>query len=306
MACSSRLQRARRGHTEGGKAKTLPVKSLIGHAKQATPMSRPSWFVELLKLAFPGRFVAAKTTKVPVVERVVQKMLFEEDDLYYLPQDSALLIGESVGHFQEVVLPSQIVDHFIQQAEVHWVMEECICRSATHCDDYPIDLGCLFLGAAAQGINPKLGHRVSKQEALAHAHRARDAGLIHLIGRNKLDTVWLGVGPRTQLLTICNCCPCCCIWRMHPDLGPAIQDGLQRMPGVRILVTDLCQGCETCVENCFVSAIQIQDGQAVIGPGCLGCSRCVTICPEGAIEVQIHGEDFITETLERITSLVEL
>ena len=269
-------------------------------------MSRPTWFVELLKLAFPSRFALAKTTKVPLVEQVVQKMLFEDDDLVYLPSDVTIPVGESVAHVQDMVLPSQIVDHFIQQAEVHWVMEECICRSAAHCKDYPIDLGCLFLGTAAEGINPKLGHPVSREEALAHVQRAREAGLVHLIGRNKLDTVWLGVGPGTQLLTICNCCPCCCLWRMHPDLGPAIQAGLHRMPGLQIVVTDLCQGCETCVQNCFVNAIHILDGKAEISEGCLGCGRCVTICPEGAIEVQIQETGIIAQTISRITRWVEV
>jgi hypothetical protein len=74
-------------------------------------------------------------------------------------------------------------------------MNSCICREAERCEDYPIDLGCLFLGEAALGINPQLGRRVTKEKALQHVRRCREAGLVHLIGRNKLDTMWLGVGP---------------------------------------------------------------------------------------------------------------
>jgi hypothetical protein len=90
-------------------------------------------------------------------------------------------------------------------------MNTCLCRDAKQCKDYPIDLGCLFLGEAALGINPRLGRGVTKREALEHIRRCREAGLVHLIGRNKLDTVWLGVGPGDKLLTICHCCPCCCL-----------------------------------------------------------------------------------------------
>jgi hypothetical protein len=56
-------------------------------------------------------------------------------------------------------------------------------------------LGCLFMGKAVLGINPALGRLVSKEEAHEHIRRCNEKGLFHLIGRNKLDTVWLGIGP---------------------------------------------------------------------------------------------------------------
>jgi len=74
-------------------------------------------------------------------------------------------------------------------------MDWCICRKSTKCEDYPIELGCLFLGEATLKIDPRLGHRATKQEALEHVQKCRDAGLVHLIGRNKLDSVWLNAQP---------------------------------------------------------------------------------------------------------------
>ena len=86
---------------------------------------------------------------------------------------------------------------------------------------------------------------------MAPARRCR-AGLVHLIGRNKLDSVWLGAGPSHKLMTICNCCPCCCLWRMIPQLDPAIGAKVTRMPGVSVTVTDRCAGCGTCAAGiCF-------------------------------------------------------
>jgi len=50
------------------------------------------------------------------------------------------------------------------------------------------------LGEAAMRIDSKLERKVTKEEALLHVEKCREAGLVHLMGRNKLDTVWLKIG----------------------------------------------------------------------------------------------------------------
>ncbi|MGC9334342.1 MAG: DUF362 domain-containing protein, partial [Anaerolineae bacterium] len=117
-------------------------------------MSRPRWFVQLLKRAFPGRFLVARATHWPVIGGVADQWLFGGDELYYLPKDGVIQIGESIETAGEMVLPSQVVEHFVRKANTHWIMDRCLCRDGAGCQDYPIDLGCLFLGEAAAGINP--------------------------------------------------------------------------------------------------------------------------------------------------------
>lgn len=270
-------------------------------------MSRPVWFVHLIKKSFPGRFVAARATRVPVLGRILDRWLFEGDDLLYLPREQVIQVNQPVDLPGEMVLPSQVVEHFIQKANYHWIMNACICRDARGCEDYPIDLGCLFLGQAALGINPRLGRRVTKEEALEHVRRCREAGLVHLIGRNKLDTIWLGVGPGDKLLTVCNCCPCCCLWRVLPYVAPRISAKITRMPGVSVTVSDRCAGCGTCTrDGCFVDAIQLVDGRAVIGDTCRGCGRCVSLCPQEAIEISIEYGQFVAQSIARISPLVDV
>jgi ferredoxin len=271
-------------------------------------MSRPQWLVLLLKLAFPQRLLAARATKLPLLGPALHRWLFEGDDLLYLPGDRVLLsLNQPIPAHEDVMLPSQVVAHFIEAASYHWIMDRCLCRDAEKCQDYPIDLGCLFLGEAASGINPKLGRRVTREEALAHVRRCQDAGLVHLIGRNKLDTVWLGVGPGDRLLTICHCCPCCCLWRILPAVRAEIGAGLTRMPGVDVRVSDRCTGCGECARGvCFVDAIQMSEGRAVIEPACRGCGRCVSVCPHGAIELHIEDSDYVQETISRISSRVDV
>jgi ferredoxin len=157
------------------------------------------------------------------------------------------------------------------------------------------------------GINPQLGRRVTKAEAHEHVRRCREAGLVHLIGRNKLDSVWLGVSPGNKLLTVCNCCPCCCLWRMLPHIAPFIGAKVSRMPGVTISVTDKCVGCGTCTQGiCFVNAIHLVSNRAVRSDACRGCGRCVSVCPQGVIEISIDNEQFVAKTVDRLSSLVDV
>jgi ferredoxin len=270
-------------------------------------MSQPAWFVRLVRKLFPHRFFLARLTQIPVIARVTEHLLFEGDDLIYLAQDRVIPVDQALGNPGEMVLPSQVVEHFIEKANYHWIMNACICRDSTKCEDYPVDLGCLFLGQAAMGINPKFGRRVTKKEALEHTRRCRQAGLVHLIGRNKIDTRWLGVGPGDKLLTICNCCPCCCLWRMLPHIAPQIGTKVTRMPGVSVTVTDGCVGCGTCAQGiCFVDAIHLADGRAAIGDTCRGCGRCVDICPQQAIELDVTDNGFVKESINRVSLLVDV
>lgn len=270
-------------------------------------MARPAWFIQLLKVVFPARSLIARLTQIPAIDKFIEHWLFESDDSIYLPMNEVIQINHAIQPSDEVVLPSRVVEHFIDSANVLWIMNNCICREANQCQNYPIDLGCLFLGEAAQGINPKLGRPVSKAEAHQHVERCRQAGLIHLIGRIKLDAVWLGVQPPTKLLTICHCCPCCCLWGVLPHMTSRMRAKIRPMPGIQVMVNHCCVGCGVCVEGvCFVDAISMVDGYAHINDRCLGCGRCITVCPEWAIELSILDSCFIHETVARISTLVDL
>jgi ferredoxin len=270
-------------------------------------MSRPVWFNQFIKKIFPIRFLAARSTKLPVFGDVIYHWLFKGDDLVYLPSNQLIPIDEPIGGTEQLILPSQAIEHFIEKANVHWVMNSCICRDANQCKDYPIDLGCLFLGEAALGINPELGRRVTKEEALEHVQRCQDAGLVHMIGRNKLDTVWLGVHPGTKLMTICHCCPCCCVWGILPDVTHQIGTTVGRMPGLVVSINDQCIACGLCLQDvCFVDAISFSNGRYTIDDSCRGCGRCISVCPVEAIEITIQDEHFVERMVSRISPLVDL
>ncbi|MDD3717688.1 MAG: 4Fe-4S binding protein [Actinomycetota bacterium] len=269
-------------------------------------MSSPTWFVNIVKKSFPQRFILARMTRLPLIGRGIEYLFFEGDDMVFLPKDNVIAVNEQVEP-ENVVLPSQVIESFVAKANYLWVMNACICRDASKCSDYPIDLGCLFMGEAVLDINPELGRLVSREEALEHVRKCREAGLMQLIGRNKLDPMWLNVRPGTKLLTVCFCCPCCCLWKVLPVLSHKISDKIQRMPGVRVTVTERCTACGTCQNDvCIPRAISLEGNRAVISDECRGCGNCVSVCPEGAIELTVEDPSFLDGLVPRITSLVDV
>lgn len=270
-------------------------------------MSKPVWFVKLLRKFFLFKTSLAKATRIPLIGSFVDNWLFKNDDVYFVPNNRTIKINQSVEKPGSYVLPTVILEHFIEKASDIWIMDNCQCRDSMKCDDYPINLGCLFMGTATRGINTKLGKPVSKSEALQHVQRANELGLIHMVGRNKLDTFWLGIAPGENLMTVCFCCPCCCLWTTLPHLAPKISRKLQRMPGVTVSVNDLCTGCEECTRGvCFVDAICMQDSKANISEECRGCGRCYVSCQYDAIDYNMDDSNLVDTMISRISKVVDV
>jgi ferredoxin len=269
----------------------------------------------IIKSGFKHRFTMARMTRVPVLGRVIEFALFEQDEMIYLPKDSVVKLKESNIEInvsvepENIVLPSQVIEHFLHRSRYIFIMNKCPCRDSSHCKHYPHEMGCVFLGAGVRKINPTLGRMATAEEAAVHMREARDAGLVHLIGRNKIDSVWLNSGAKEDLLSICNCCECCCLWKMMPQLSTPIASTVTRMPGVTVTVTDACTSCRRCVRDkvCFVQAITIVGGRAVIDQErCKGCGRCVEHCPSGAMILDIDQLDYLDRSIQVIEPLVDL
>ncbi|ADD69105.1 MAG: ferredoxin family protein [Deferribacterales bacterium] len=53
------------------------------------------------------------------------------------------------------------------------------------------------------------------------------------------------------------------------------------------IYTNLCKGCEICVELCPVDALEMKDFKAAVKDldKCIACMQCELRCPDFAIEV---------------------
>lgn len=272
--------------------------------------------IAIIKLTFNSRFIMAKAcAKFPPFTKLVDKLFFEGDDIQVLPRDGSIkfnslneiLIDKNIEVPNETVLPSQVLKDMIKKSRYHFIMNNCICRVSNDCKDYPHELGCLFLGKGSKRISNKLGREVSIKEALEYVDKCQEAGLVNIIGRNKIDSVWLNTGPKEDLLSICGCCPCCCLWKMAPYLPEDIQRSFSKMEGAKIVQDEsLCIGCGKCTKTCFVDAIKLNNGKIILDMGkCRVCGRCAEICKQNALMVKI-SDDAVKRSIKRISPLVDL
>jgi electron transport complex protein RnfB len=124
-----------------------------------------------------------------------------------------------------------------------------------------------------------LGRLISVEEALKVLDVAEEAGLVIQLTNSQNPG------------GLCCCCGDCC----------ALLRALNKMPRPAEVVaskyfavadTELCTGCEFCVERCQMGAISLtEESLAQINlDRCIGCGLCVTQCPAEAIHLEIKPE----------------
>ena len=274
----------------------------------------PRVTVRVMGLFFNSRYRLARwTRKSRLFGRMVRRGLFDGDDMIVVPKDAVArsrrieMDIDIPDAGERTVLPSEVVKRVIRRLDDRiFIMNFCLCRRSNKCEDYPVDHGCIFLGNGTERIPPEMGHMATAEEAEAYLDECASKGLVHIIGRNKLDRIWLSTGRRNDLMTICNCCPCCCLWNVTRDISADIGSIFKRMDGVEVMVDEgKCIGCGLCADICFTKAIRIEDGKSVLDADrCRGCGRCADVCPGDAITVT-YDEDRVESESARIAALFE-
>jgi len=211
-------------------------------------------------------------------------------------------VQEAVRGAESMLLPYPLLTPLLEQASARFIKNEYLCRRAEGCQAYPRSTGCIFLGDGAAEINPAMGQLADTGEALAHARRAMEAGLVPLIVHSSFDAWMLDI-PYRRMLAVCFCCDCCCTVRDGLRLGPqAFWDTVLRLPGLTVTVGPECVGCGTCIGVCHVRAISLHGSRACIGDLCKGCGRCAAICPEEAITLRVADD---VDVLNRLLTQIE-
>lgn len=189
----------------------------------------------IVNYIFNWRFRIAKLTKQSkIIRKIIDKGLFEDDDVTVIP--NTIKINKTIEAEKSEFIPTDILKEVIEKIDDIVIMNSCLCRTSNNCKDYPQDIGCIFLGPTSRKIPQNLCHKASKKEAQDHVDKADAAGLSHIIGRNKIDSIWMNAKPKEGLLTICHCCPCCCLWKVIPQLDDKISDKMHKLDGVEIAI----------------------------------------------------------------------
>ncbi len=198
--------------------------------------------------------------------------------LSYEAKDRLIEINESVEVGSQV-LPYEILENVINKNE-KFVVVTCPCRlvgelSGDPCSKAPAEMGCIFMGIAAQlFLELGWGRPLTKEETIQYLKKTEEAGLIHNIP-----------GGDDEILGFCNCCTCHCgiliptkevrVKNVNPSNFAPIHD------------QERCILCETCVKKCQMEAVSKHDEKIIVNNDlCLGCGVCATNCPENAIKMK--------------------
>lgn len=228
----------------------------------------------IVNYIFNWRFRIAKLTKQSkIIRKIIDKGLFEDDDVTVIP--NTIKINKTIEAEKSEFIPTDILKEVIEKIDDIVIMNSCLCRTSNNCKNYPQDIGCIFLGPTARKIPQNLCHKASKKEGL---------------------------------LTICHCCPCCCLWKVIPQLDDKISDKMHKLDGVEIAIDNSkCIDCMKCLnEICMSEAISFKDNAIQINQNkCRGCGLCVNICKQNAITLK-YNDKSIDSIVNKLQNLVEL
>jgi len=258
----------------------------------------------MVTLSWPTIIAAKRWSSLPILKWIINPFF-----KYPYNEVTSIPINVEVKYPESVPVPRRLLERLISKVEDIFILDECICRGLLECKNYPKSIGCMALGPAVRRIHPSHGRMASQEEARDHVRRATEAGLIANIAHVWIDPFAFGLFPFRELMFICFCDDCCCLYRTHmKKRGPNLDRAYRRLPGISVSVDpERCDGCGICVENCFVAAIEIQDGVAVPGESCKGCGRCVELCPNNAVSLHLEDEDILFKQLtDRINAVSDI
>ena len=242
----------------------------------------------MVTLSWPIMTAARKWSSMPVLKWIINPFFARPwNELTTIP------VNVNVAPPESVPVPGRVLERLVQQFDDIFIVNECICRGLLKCENYPPSIGCMALGPAVSRMHPSHGRRASSDEAAAHIRRAAEAGLVPTMAHCWIDPLAFGLTGFKQLMFICFCDECCCLYRTHmKKRGPNLDRAYQKLPGISVSVDpDMCTGCGICAERCFVAAITMDGGTAKITDDCKGCGQCVEYCPENAVTLHVAGEE---------------
>lgn len=265
--------------------------------------TRPKWYLTFLSKIWKLGYIKPS---VPVLGRLISKInanarMPDQLNISYLPVNARLDV-------ESLPLPVIILEGMIRSSEHRVITHRCTCRDAWKCRNYDLNIGCLHIGLPTAEEDTTVAHHASIEEAIAHLHKAVNAGLVPFIGHVAADNMIWNVSKDRPFTTVCFCCPCCCTqYDYYRYLPPAAQDSFHRLKGVTVTMDQgKCIGCGKCAKVCLTGALSLRDGKSHCDETlCKICGVCAQVCPQKAITITVENiEATINELLGRINDEV--
>jgi ferredoxin len=183
-------------------------------------------------------------------------------------------VEKSISHEHSIATYDELKKIFDEAEQI--AISPCICHKAYGLLEKSCNAmteRCFTVNySALNAVNRGYGHFISKDEAFSILEQAQGEGLVIQPGNAKRPSY------------ICCCCSCCDLLSNIKKLDRPWE--LITSNYYAEVDSDLCIGCETCVERCIMEAIQIEENIAKIDKLlCIGCGNCVVTCPEKAIDL---------------------
>lgn len=167
----------------------------------------------------------------------------------------------------------------IMNSDGPFAVINCICRQSKDLLEQPCKLSdirdtCLTIQDIAEvAIDKGIGRALTKENTIKLLDRAEEVGMVLQPENNQ------------RPLFICCCCGCCCGVLTSAKKLPKPSEYFHSNFFAEVN-SDLCTGCETCVERCQMDAISMVDNISTINlDRCIGCGLCVTTCDADAIRL---------------------
>ena len=117
----------------------------------------------ILKYIFNKRFwIAVFIKKSKIYKKFIDKFLFDEDTIIVVP--NTINVNKKIESTGSEFLPTDIIKEVVKQSKDIVIMDTCLCRESNGCEDYPHDIGCIFLGSTSRKIPDHIGKKASVEE----------------------------------------------------------------------------------------------------------------------------------------------
>lgn len=180
------------------------------------------------------------------------------------------------------VMPIDKVTELVRKEAKRIGVAKCFCRlTKKYLDsgcDHSLETCFVFNDLAHTLIEYGAAREIDFQEAMEIIEKCETEGLVHNIDNCT-----------SNIRTLCNCCPCCCIILKSIQRGEGFAGTPSRYTAR--FAPDKCRACMTCITRCPTEARELKDGALAVDPKkCIGCGLCVTTCPAGANTMVLRDE----------------